>query len=95
MSIDRECLWGFVGLHQSGFDDAGEMNHSGPLSFAMSLPYDVAVKQSSDVRWGEIAVKVEVFRVRGLVASTQVDLIRRWLPFRWEDEGYVVSSGVS
>jgi len=88
-------LWGFVGLHQRGFDDAGEMDHSGPLSFAMSLPYDVAVKQSSDVCWGEIAVKVEVFRVRGLVASAQVDLIRRWLPLRWEDEGYVVASWVS
>jgi hypothetical protein len=51
------------------------MNHGGPLSFAVRLPYDVAVKQSCDFGWGEIAMKVEVLRVCGLVAAAEVDLI--------------------
>jgi hypothetical protein len=52
MSIERQCLSGFVGLNQRGFDDAGEMNYGGPLSFAVSLPYDVAVQQGRDLGWG-------------------------------------------
>jgi hypothetical protein len=70
------------------------MDHGGPLSFAMSLPYDVAVKQGGDLGWGEIAVEVEVLRVRGFVAAAEVDLIGWRLPLGREDEGYVVASGV-
>ena len=84
----------FAGLNQRGFDDAGEVDHGGPLSFAASLPYDVAVKHSGDLGCGQIAMKVEVLRVRGLVASAQVDSIRRRLPLGREDEGYVVASGI-
>lgn len=70
------------------------MNHGGPLAFAVSLPYDVAMQQSCDFGWGEIAVEVEVLRVRGLVAAAEIDLIGWRLPLGREDEGYVVASGV-
>jgi len=79
MSIERQCLSGLVGLNQRGFDDAREMNYGGPLSFAMSLPDDVAVQQGRDLGWGEISMEVEVLCVCGLVASAQVDLIWWWV----------------
>ena len=85
---------GFVGLNQRGFDDAGEMNYGGPLSFAASLPDDVAVQQGRDLGWGKISMEVEVLCVCGLVASAQVDLIWWWVPLGREDEGYVVASWV-
>src|SRR5258705_6521050 len=97
MSIERRC-WPvcarFAGLNQRGFDDSGEMNHGGPLAFAVSLPDNVAVQQGRDFGWGEIAMEVEVLCVCGLVASAQVDLIGWRVPLGREDEGYVVASWV-
>ncbi len=70
------------------------MNDGGPLSFAVSLPYDVAVQQRRDLGWGKISMEVEVLCVCGLVASAQVDPIWWWVPLGREDEGYVVAPWV-
>ena len=70
------------------------MDHGRPLSFAISLPYDIAVQQGRDLGWREIAVEVEVLCICGLVAPAQVDLSWWWVPLGREDEGYVVASRV-
>src|SRR5258708_32280921 len=89
MSIERRC-WPvcarFAGLNQRGLDDSGEMNHGGPLAFAVSLPDNVAVQQGRDFGWGEIAMEVEVLCVCGLVASAQGDRIGWRVPFGGEDD---------
>ena len=70
------------------------MNDGGPLSFAVSLPYDVAVQHGRDLGWREIAMKVEVFCVRRFVAVAEIDPTRWGRPLGREDEGYVVTSGI-
>src|SRR5271167_1405482 len=83
-----------VRLHQCGLYDPWEMDHSGPLSFAVRLPYDIAVQQSCHFARPKIAMEVEVLCVGRLVASPKVDLICRRLPFGREDQSDVVTSGV-
>src|SRR5258707_12441940 len=94
MSIERRC-WPvcarFAGLNQRGLDDSGEMNHGGPLSFAVSLPDEVAVQQGRDFGWGEIAMEVEVLCGCGLVASRQVDLTWRRALLGLKKQGSVVT----
>src|ERR1700716_3240888 len=70
------------------------MDYGGPLSFAVSLPYDVAVQHGRDLGWGEIAMKVEVFCVGRFVAVAEIDPVRWRLPLGRGDKCDVVASGV-
>ena len=57
------------------------MDHGDPLSLAASLPYDVPVKHSGDLSCGQIAMKVEVTRIGGLISASKIDLIGWRSPF--------------
>ena len=83
-----------VGRRQRGFDDTREVEHGGPLAFAMGLPDDVSVQQHCDFGRREIAVEVEVLCVGGLVLAAEVDPIGGRFPFGRKDEGNVVASGI-
>ena len=82
---------GFLRRKEGRFDDTGEVEYSGPLAFAVRLPDDFAVEDRCDFGGGEIAMEVEVLRVRVLVLSAETDAVGQRCPLGGEDERYVVT----
>ena len=69
MSIERS---GVEGVREGGLRRCGGSGGRRPTRLSLGLPDDVAVEQGCDLGGREVAVEVEVFGVRGLVAPAEV-----------------------